>query len=85
MCSLNAFRFRCRWSGTRSKQVTSLGRLGKKVSPGTFGKIKVGEREYPESPSVKQLVELALVAARKGRVRKPTVYRFPKFPLYRNR
>ena len=28
--------------------------LGKKECPGTFGKIKVGQREYPKSPSVKK-------------------------------
>ena len=28
--------------------------LGAKVHPGTFGNIKVGQREYPKSPSVKQ-------------------------------
>ena len=28
--------------------------LGEKVRPGTFGKIKVGQREYPKSPSVRK-------------------------------
>ena len=28
--------------------------IGEKVRPGTFGKIKVGSREYPKSPSVKK-------------------------------
>ena len=30
-------------------------RLGKKVRPGTFGKINVGYRECPKSPSVKNI------------------------------
>ena len=29
-------------------------RLGKKVRPGTFGKIQVGQWEYPKSPSLKK-------------------------------
>ena len=32
-------------------KVKMFDRLGEKVRPGTFGKIKVGSREYPESPS----------------------------------
>ena len=34
--------------------VINLARLGRKVRPGTFEKIEVGERGYPESPSVKK-------------------------------
>ena len=34
-------------------KVKTFDRLGKKVRPGTFGKTKVGKREYPTSPSVK--------------------------------
>ena len=34
-------------------KVMIFDRLGKKVHPGTFGKIKVGYREYPKGPSVK--------------------------------
>ena len=32
---------------------------GKKVRPGTFGMIKVGQREYPKSPSVKKHLKFA--------------------------
>ena len=35
-------------------KVMKFDRLGKKVRPGTFGKTKVGQREYPKSPSVKK-------------------------------
>ena len=41
----------------RLQKVMNFDRLGKRVRPGTFGEIKVGQREYPEypkSPSVKQ-------------------------------
>ena len=31
-------------------KVVNFDRLGKKVRPGTFGKIKVGERESPKVP-----------------------------------
>ena len=34
--------------------VKMFDRLGTKVRPGTFGEIKVGEREYPKSPSVEK-------------------------------
>ena len=36
-------------------KVINLDRLAKRVRPGTFGKIKVGQREYPKSPSVKNI------------------------------
>ena len=36
-------------------KVRSSDRLGKKVHPGTFGRIKVGERGYPKSPSVQNI------------------------------
>ena len=36
-------------------KVMSFDILGKNVRPDTFGKIKVGEREYPKSPSVKNM------------------------------
>ena len=35
-------------------KVVDFDRLGKKVRPGTFGKIQVGQREYPKSPSVER-------------------------------
>ena len=35
-------------------KVVNFGRLGKKARPGTFGNVKVGEREYPKTPSVKK-------------------------------
>ena len=35
-------------------KVWTFDRLGENVRPGTFGKIKVGQREYPKGPSVKQ-------------------------------
>ena len=35
-------------------KVMDFDRLGKKVCPGTFGKIQVGQRECPKSPSVKK-------------------------------
>ena len=41
-------------------KVMSFGRLGKKVRPGTFGKMKVSQREYPKSPSVKQNMTFAV-------------------------
>ena len=28
--------------------------IGEKVHPGTFGNIKIGQREYPKSPSVEK-------------------------------
>ena len=33
-------------------EVMDFDRLGKRVRPGTFGKIQVGKREYPKDPSV---------------------------------
>ena len=33
-------------------EVMHFDRSGKKARPGTFGKIKVGQREYPKGPSV---------------------------------
>ena len=35
-------------------KVMNFDRLRKKVRPGTFGKIKVGQREHPKSPSVEK-------------------------------
>ena len=35
-------------------KVMIFDRLGKKVRPGTFGEIKVGQQEYLKSPSVKK-------------------------------
>ena len=34
-------------------EVMIFDRWGKKVRPGTFANIQVGQREYPKSPSVK--------------------------------
>ena len=36
-------------------KVANFDRLGKKVRPGTLGNIKVYQREYPKSASVKKL------------------------------
>ena len=36
-------------------EVMNFDRLGKKVRPVTFGKIKAGSREYPKSPSIKNM------------------------------
>ena len=54
-------RRRSAWSrtnGVNTNGATAKGmhfdRMGKKVRPGTFGEIKVGQREYPKSPSVKK-------------------------------
>ena len=41
-------------------KVRKFARSGKKVRPGTFGKIKVGYREYPKSPSVKKYMTFAV-------------------------
>ena len=35
-------------------KVMNFDGLGEKVRPGTSGKIKVGERDYPKSPSGKK-------------------------------
>ena len=40
-------------NGAAAKAI-NFDRLGKKLTPGTFGKIKVGSREYPKGPSVKK-------------------------------
>ena len=52
---------RCLWLRTNgvntngaAAKVINFDRLGKKVRPGTFGKTKVGQREYPKGPSVKK-------------------------------
>ena len=34
-------------------KVMKFDRLGKRVRPGTVGRLKVGQREYPKCPSVK--------------------------------
>ena len=36
------------------QKLTNFDGLGKKVRPGTFGQMKVGERENPKSPAVKK-------------------------------
>ena len=41
-------------NGAAAKVRSCFG-LGKKVCPDTFGEIKVGEREYPKSPSVNKI------------------------------
>ena len=39
-------------TGVAAEVTNIFVRSGKKVRPGTFGKIKVGQREYPKGPSV---------------------------------
>ena len=54
--AVNKYRLRTNGVDTNgvSAKVIFVDRLGKKVRPGTFGKIKVGKQEYPKSPSVKK-------------------------------
>ena len=41
-------------------KVMNVDRLGKKVRPCTFGKTKVGKREYPKSSSVKKHIKFVV-------------------------
>ena len=46
--------------GAAAKEI-NFDRLGKKVRPGTFGKIsKVGKQQYPKGPSVKRNTAFAV-------------------------
>ena len=42
-------------------KVMNFDRFGKKVLPGTLGKIKVGKQEYPKCPSVKKKLKKSAV------------------------